>query len=142
VPSVFLRELAAHKQAKLIFTVRDAIPFRVDIAAAAATESAWVAIAPHKDWAAQPLSAYAIELYQTCPLKFKLARDWALPAEPAAMMQFGSVMHRVLADYYNSVMAKTPYSEEQVLAMFRDQLAASGMEDPLQRDLYSILGAS
>src|SRR5205807_5515665 len=112
--------------------------FRVDIAAAAAAPgSPWLEVAPHKDWATQPLSAYAIELYQTCPLKFKLARDWSLPAKPAAMMQFGSVMHQVLADYYNSVIAKSPYSEEQVLAMFRDQLAASGMEDPLQRDLYS-----
>ena len=80
-------------------------------------------------------------MYETCPLQFKLARDWNLPSEPAGVMQFGAVMHRVLADYYNSVVAGSAYSEAQVVDMFRDQLWSSGMEDPLQRELYAKQGA-
>jgi DNA helicase-2/ATP-dependent DNA helicase PcrA len=142
VPSIFLREMDKHKQAKLIFTRRDALPLRIDIAASAQREAGWAEGAAKKDWSKQPLSAYSIEMYQTCPLQFKLARDWNLPTEPAAMMQYGSVMHQVLADYYNSVVGGTSYTEEQVLEMFRDRVASAGIEDPLQRELYLTQGIS
>jgi ATP-dependent DNA helicase UvrD/PcrA len=142
VPSIFLREISKHKQAKLIFTLRDAAHVRFDMAASSQPDTVWAEAGAKKDWSKQPLSAYAVELYQTCPLKFKLARDWNLPTEPAAMVQYGSVMHRVLADYYNSVIAGTPYSEQQVLDMFCERLKSGGMEDPLRRELYLKQGAS
>jgi RecB family exonuclease len=136
------------KAARNAVAVREIVPLLFDIAASSEvfgveTSGAdeWLTIAAKKDWANQPLSHYLLDLYETCPLQFKLARDWNLPAEPAAMMQFGGIMHRVLSDYYNSVMRGEAYSQAQVLEMFSDQLTSSGMEDPLQRELYAKQGA-
>jgi DNA helicase II / ATP-dependent DNA helicase PcrA len=46
------------------------------------------------------LSASDIELYRTCPLKYKFARVFAIPEEPTINQRFGILMHRVLERFH------------------------------------------
>ncbi len=42
------------------------------------------------------LSASDIDLYRTCPLKYKFARVFAIPQEPTINQRFGILIHQVL----------------------------------------------
>ena len=57
---------------------------------------------PASDLSAR-LSASAVQTYEICPLQFKLDREWRIPGEVPAAMQYGGTMHRVLRAYYDSV---------------------------------------
>ena len=46
------------------------------------------------------LSASDIELYRTCPLKYKFARVFAIPQEPTINQRFGILIHQVLERYH------------------------------------------
>jgi hypothetical protein len=39
------------------------------------------------------LSASAIEIYEQCPLRFKLEREWNLPRDVPASLHYGAAMH-------------------------------------------------
>ena len=58
------------------------------------------------------LSASAVQTYETCPLQFKLEREWRIPGEVPAAMQYGGVIHRVLLEFYNSVRAERVMEDE------------------------------
>ena len=103
--------------------------------AALSRSSEWLNLPPVSDLSAK-LSASAIQTYETCPLQFKLEREWKIPGEVPAAMQNGAVMHRVLLAFYNSVRAQRPMADDAVLQFFRDELAAAGIQDHYQHDLY------
>ena len=63
------------------------------------------------------LSASDIDLYRTCPLKYKFARVFAIPQEPTINQRFGILIHQVLERFHT----------EQLRA---DALAASGSQQP------------
>jgi DNA helicase-2/ATP-dependent DNA helicase PcrA len=86
------------------------------------------------------LSASAVDTYERCPLQFKLQRDWRLAAKPAAAMQYGASMHRVLRTYYDSLHAGRPRTEQQLIDDFRGDLASTGIQDPYQHELYEKQG--
>jgi hypothetical protein len=86
------------------------------------------------------LSASAIDTYERCGLQFKLARDWRLASEPAAAMQFGASMHRVLKTYFDSVRAGRPKSDAEVIELFRQDLAAQKIPEAYQHELYEKQG--
>jgi DNA helicase II / ATP-dependent DNA helicase PcrA len=86
------------------------------------------------------LSASAIDSYEFCGLRFKLERDWRLAAEPAAAMQYGAAIHRVLKTYFDSVRAGRPKTGEELIQLFRDDLAATGIREVYQRELYEKQG--
>jgi len=86
------------------------------------------------------LSASAIDTYERCGLQFKLARDWRLSAQPAAAMQFGAAMHRVLKTYFDSVRAGRPKDDEEVIELFRQDLAAAKIPEAYQHELYEKQG--
>jgi DNA helicase II / ATP-dependent DNA helicase PcrA len=86
------------------------------------------------------LSASAIDSYEFCGLRFKLERDWRLAAEPAAAMQYGAAIHRVLKTYFDSVRAERPKTDEELIQLFRDDLAAAGIREAYQRELYEKQG--
>lgn len=88
------------------------------------------------------LSASAVDTYERCPLQFKLQRDWRLAAAPVAAMQYGASMHRVLRTYFDALRAGRSRSEEQLINDFRDDLAAAGLQDPYQLELYEKQGVS
>lgn len=88
------------------------------------------------------LSASAVDTYERCGLQFKLARDWRLSAAPAAAMQYGAAMHRVLKDYFDSARAGRPKRDDELIIQFRRDLAAAGMQEKYQQELYEKLGTA
>jgi RecB family exonuclease len=88
------------------------------------------------------LSASAVDTYERCGLRFKLERDWRIAANPAAAMQYGATIHRVLKTYYDSVNLGRPKSDEELIAQFRDDLAAAGIQEKYQHELYEEQGIS
>jgi RecB family exonuclease len=91
---------------------------------------------------ASSLSASAIENYKICPLRFKLEREWRIPGDVSAALQYGASIHRVLRTYYDSVRLGRPKSEEELLQQFRDDLASEAITDRYQHDLYEQQGAA
>jgi RecB family exonuclease len=83
-----------------------------------------------------------VDTYERCGLRFKLERDWRIAANPAATMQYGATIHRVLKTYYDSVNLGRPKSDEELIAQFRDDLAAAGIQEKYQHELYEEQGIS
>lgn len=50
------------------------------------------------------LSASDIDLYRTCPLKYKFARVFSIPQEPTINQRFGILFHNVLERYHSEEM--------------------------------------
>jgi DNA helicase-2/ATP-dependent DNA helicase PcrA len=96
----------------------------------------WLLRPPPDKAITKSLSASSVERYEACPLQFKIYRDWKLPGEIAASMQFGQVMHTVLRDYVESIRAGRPKAPEQVIDCLKECLQATWFEEKLQRDLY------
>jgi DNA helicase II / ATP-dependent DNA helicase PcrA len=109
--------------------------FAEAVTAGMARASEWLSLPPAADLSAK-LSASAVQTYETCPLQFKLEREWKIPSEVPAAMQYGGVIHRVLLAFYNSVRDLRPMADEEVLQLFRDELAAAAFQDRYQHDLY------
>lgn len=86
------------------------------------------------------LSASAVDSYERCGLQFKLERDWHLAAKPAAAMQYGGAMHRVLKTYFDSVQLGRPKSDEELLGIFCRDLRDSRIQESYQHELYEKQG--
>jgi ATP-dependent exoDNAse (exonuclease V) beta subunit len=86
------------------------------------------------------LSASAVDTYERCGLRFKLDRDWRLAAKPAAAMQYGAAIHRVLKTYFDSVRAGRPKTDEELIDLFRQDLADARIQEPYQQELYLTQG--
>jgi RecB family exonuclease len=86
------------------------------------------------------LSASAVDTYERCGLQFKLERDWKLARKPAAAMQYGAAVHRVLRTYYDSVKLGRPKTENELLDLFCADIAAAGIEEQYQHELYEKQG--
>lgn len=144
-PPVYLRELAKDRTLGRTLRQRQARGLQTEIFAAAADPglgsrtTEWLAMQPASDMAAR-LSASAVASYQKCPLQFKLEREWRLPTEPPAPLQYGATMHRVLRAYFDSFRFGRPMDETALLQLFRDDLAAAGLQDPYQFELYEKQG--
>lgn len=138
-PPGYLRELIKDRNLDAHLRQRPARGFQTEIFAAAAPQpvgvSAWTALPPTADLSSR-LSASAVQTYETCPLQFKLDRDWKIPGEPGAPMQYGASMHRVLLAFYQSVMQGQVMSQDDLLALFREDLVSEKIQDPYQHDLY------
>jgi DNA helicase-2/ATP-dependent DNA helicase PcrA len=98
----------------------------------------WIGL-PASRWSEQiQLSASAIESYNTCPLRFKLERDWKIPGETTANLQYGAAMHLALKGYYDSVGRKPAL--DQLLQSFADSMDMAPIADPHQEELYRMQG--
>jgi DNA helicase-2/ATP-dependent DNA helicase PcrA len=86
------------------------------------------------------LSASAVDTYERCGLQFKLERDWRLSAKPAAAMLFGGAIHRVLKTYFDSVTLGRPKTEDELINLFRVDLAEARILEPCQHELYEKQG--
>jgi DNA helicase-2/ATP-dependent DNA helicase PcrA len=141
-PPGYLRELAKDRNLGQWRTLRPARGFQTDIFAATGLVSRtaeWLGLPPGSNLGAR-LSASAVAAYEKCPLQFKLEREWRLPTEPPAPLQYGASMHRVLKAYYDSVRYGRPMEEEELLKVFRTDLAAAGIQDAYQFELYEKQG--
>jgi DNA helicase-2/ATP-dependent DNA helicase PcrA len=88
------------------------------------------------------LSASAVDTYERCGLRFKLERDWRIPGEPAAAMQYGAAVHRVLKTYFDALRAGRPKTEEELIQLFRDDLVSAGIREKYQHELYEKQGVA
>lgn len=141
-PPGFLRELLKHRNLKHFLVNRTCREFQTDIFGAAEPVSRfgeWIGMPPASDLAST-LSASAIDRYLMCPLQFKLEREWRIPAELSAAMQYGASMHRILLTYYNAVRWKRTLSESELLDLFRADLVSEGIADLYQHELYEQQG--
>jgi len=86
------------------------------------------------------LSASAVDTYERCGLQFKLDRDWRLSARPAAAMQYGAAIHRVLRTYFDSVNLGRPKTDDELVDLFRLDLADSKIQEAYQHELYEKQG--
>jgi superfamily I DNA/RNA helicase/RecB family exonuclease len=67
------------------------------------------------------LSASDIELYRTCPLKYKFARVFGIPQEPTINQRFGILIHQVLERFHAEEErhpAGSQESKERLYALF------------------------
>ena len=91
------------------------------------------------------LSATDIELYRTCPLKYKFARVFGIPQETTINQRFGIVIHQVLERFHGSPSApganpaagssEDAGSLERLMALFAAAWRRSGFgesDDELQ----------
>jgi DNA helicase II / ATP-dependent DNA helicase PcrA len=88
------------------------------------------------------LSASAVDTFERCGLRFKLERDWKIAAEPAAAMQYGAAIHRVLKTYFDSHRTRRPKTDEEIIEQFREDLAAAGIREAYQHELYEKQGVT
>ena len=142
-PAGYLRELAGLKSS----TLRGHLEFQ-EVPEGALVNSIQASAAPQPrvhDWVALPpldttrilrLSPSAIETYSHCPLRYKLERDWNLPEEPGAAMQFGQAIHTALMGYFDAQRKGRNLDAETVIASFLDEFAKAKIDEPLQRELY------
>ena len=86
------------------------------------------------------LSASAVDTYERCGLQFKLERDWRLSAKPAAAMQYGAAIHRVLKTYFDSVNLGRAKTDDELIELFRLDLADSKIIETYQHELYEQQG--
>ncbi len=83
------------------------------------------------------LSATDIELYRTCPLKYKFARVFGIPQEQTINQRFGIVIHQVLERFHAQQAAEDPEdgSLERLMSLFEAAWRRSGFgesDDELQ----------
>ena len=83
-----------------------------------------------------PLSANAVQNYSTCPLKFKLQRDWRIPGEAAAALQYGNAIHTVLKHYYDPAAHAEELNADTAIQAFTREFGKAVIEDPVQRKMY------
>jgi len=143
-PPGFLRTLLQDASLGPYLRRRPAKGFQTDLFAQAAGPvptgiAAWVFL-PSIGSLSSRLSASAVQTYETCPLQFKLEREWRIPREAPAPMQYGAAMHRVLRTYYDGVRFGRQLSEEDLIEQFRSALAEAKIQDRYQYDLYERQG--
>jgi DNA helicase-2/ATP-dependent DNA helicase PcrA len=141
-PTAFVRELMEAHVSPPGWRVRQP---ELRLAAQAAVNGvaglgAWLLLPPSQRALAAPLSASAIEMYETCPLKFKIYKDWNIPGDISAALQFGSAMHLALGNYFEAIRVGRPRTPEELLEVFENALAELPFDDQHQRELYLKLG--
>jgi len=139
-PPGFLRPLLQDASLRPYLRPRPAKGFQTDLFAQAAapvpTRMAQWILPPSVGSPSSGLSASAVQTYETCPLQFKLEREWRIPRQAPAAMQYGAAMHRVLRTYYDGVRFDRRPSEEDLIEQFRSELAEAKIQDRYQHDLY------
>jgi len=149
-PDGYMRELIENQSLRQWFKAVPAsgAQAKLDIFAFAAASPAYPAESQTTAWFELPvveglsarLSASAVDTYERCGLQFKLERDWRIAGKPAAAMQYGASMHRVLKDYFDALRAGRPRSDEQLIEQFREDLALAGIQEKYQHELYEEQG--
>ena len=144
-PPGLLRELLKEPALRNSLTLRVARAFQTDLFAGAvltpsfsSRTAEWLSLPPV--FPMNRLSATAVETYETCPLQFKLEREWRIPREAPAAMQYGAAMHRVLRTYFDSVRQERPKTEDELIELFHLDFGLAVIDDPYQRELYADQG--
>ena len=72
------------------------------------------------------LSAYRIDDYLTCPLKYKYVHVLRVPIMEHHTVLYGSAMHAAVERYYQTKMLGNKVTQQELLAWFEDSLKAEG----------------
>jgi putative RecB family exonuclease len=140
-PPGFLRPLIGDRKLKPALTTRESNGLKsAKLPLDPSPVGRWMLLPPAFARDEMALSANAVQSYSTCPMKFKLERDWKIPGEAAAAMQYGFAIHTVLKHYYDpAAHAKEPSIEDAVQA-FKFEFAKGYIGDPVQRAIYEERG--
>ena len=149
-PPGYLRELIADRCVAPWFRAVPAGGAQARLELAASTLTLYPAESQTSRWFELPvieglhkrLSASAVDTYELCGLRFKLERDWRIPAKPIAAMQYGGAIHRVLKTYFDSVRLGRPKTEPELVEIFRADLAGSKIQESYQHELYENQGVA
>ncbi len=76
------------------------------------------------------LSYSALETFRTCPLKYKFAYIDKIPVTQSGVMQFGSLIHKVMEELYAHQML--PISKEELMHLFSAQWKPKLYKDAYQ----------
>jgi DNA helicase-2/ATP-dependent DNA helicase PcrA len=147
-PDGYMRELIEDKTLARWLTAIPAHGTQTSLAIFAETSLAYPAESQTNVWFELPvlsglhtrLSASAIDTYERCGLQFKLDRDWRLSAKPAAAMQYGAAIHRILKTYFDSVNLGRAKTDEELIDLFRLDLAEAKILEAYQHELYEEQG--
>ncbi|HEY6338924.1 MAG TPA: ATP-dependent DNA helicase [Candidatus Sulfotelmatobacter sp.] len=147
-PAGYVREVLQEPGLHRYLVQRPARPSQAMIEILAAASPAYPAPSHTAEWIELPatpglharLSASAVDTYERCPLQFKLERDWRMPRDIPAAMQYGAAMHRVLRTYYDSVRDGRAKSDDELIDQLRQDLSSAGIQDRYQHELYEKQG--
>jgi superfamily I DNA/RNA helicase/RecB family exonuclease len=142
-PTQFLRDFMAHHSYRNFWSTHSAAAVQdtlfaeeeQKIALQQSNVAAWLLMDPAANFTTG-LSASAIEIYEQCPLRFKLEREWNLPREVSASLHYGAAMHGVLRTYYDAQRFGREISDGELLEQFRSALADARIADRYQYELY------
>ncbi len=142
-PTKFMREFMINAACKKFWSTRPAAAVQDTlfaeeeerIAIQQSNIAGWLLMPPSADFV-MGLSASAIEIYEQCPLRFKLEREWNLPRDVSASLHYGAAMHRILRTFYDAQRFGREVSDDDLLEQFRSDLAAAGIADRYQYELY------
>jgi DNA helicase II / ATP-dependent DNA helicase PcrA len=93
------------------------------------------AFIPRRGDGALSLSASDLDLYLTCPLKYKFARVFGIPQEPTINQRFGILIHNVLERFHKEPSEGGEGDLERLMALFEAGWRRSGFgtsDDELQ----------
>ena len=147
-PAGYMRELIANRDLAPWFTASPPSGAQAVLDLAAAASPVYPTESQTNHWLELPvlqglhtrLSASAVDTYERCGLRFKLDRDWRLAAKPAAAMQYGAAIHRVLKTYFDSLRLGRPRTDEELIDQFRQDLADAKIQESYQHELYEKQG--
>jgi DNA helicase-2/ATP-dependent DNA helicase PcrA len=140
-PPGFLRPLIGDRRLKAALTTRNSDDMRpATLPLEPSPVGAWMLLPPVFAKDEMALSANAVQSYSTCPMKFKLERDWRIPGEAAAAMQYGFAIHTVLKHYYDPAAHAQEMSIDDAIQAFRHEFAKGYIDDPVQRKMYEERG--
>jgi len=147
-PEGFMRELIENPALSRYLRVNAARGAQASLEIFAGTSPAYPDESQASRWLELPvleglhtrLSASAVESYERCGLQFKLDRDWRLKAKPAAAMQYGATMHRVLKTYFDSIRLGRPLADDALVELFCGDLAEAKIQEAYQHELYEKQG--
>ena len=142
-PTQFLREFMVRPAYKKFWSTRSAAAVQDTlfaeeeqrIALQQSNVAAWLLMPPSASFVTG-LSASAIEIYEECPLRFKLEREWNLPRDVPASLHYGAAMHRILHTFYDAQRYGREIGDDDLLEQFRSDLASAGIADRYQYELY------
>jgi len=142
-PTKFLREFMVNSACKKFWSAHPAAAVQDTlfaeeeqrIAVQQSNVAAWLLMPPSANFVTG-LSASAIEIYEECPLRFKLEREWNLPRDVPASLHYGAAMHRILHTFYDAQRYEREIGDDDLLEQFRADLASLGIADRYQYELY------
>ena len=142
-PTQFLRDFMVNAAYRNFWSTRSALAVQdtlfaeeeQKIALQRSNVAAWLLMDPVANFGTG-LSASTVEIYEECPLRFKLEREWNLPRDVSASLHYGTAMHAVLRTFYDAQRFGRDIADEALLEQFRAALAGAKIADRYQYELF------